>query len=284
MHAHDVTDANDFRLVRLAGAAGLGRRRGHLRDLPRPLRPLRRGRRRGRCRRGRCPPTGTTPVDRPRRGDAAAAVTAATSTGSSSHLDHIASLGVNTVYLTPFFPAESNHRYNASSFDEVDPLLGGDKALARLAQEVHARGWRLIGDLTANHSGDTHPWFRRARRTAAPPERDFFYFAGRRQRLRGLARRAARCRSSGTARGAAPPAPRRPGLRGRRWLRPPYDLDGWRVDVANMTGRLGADDFNPSVARPARDLAARRAGRAAHRRALPRRVRRSGRRRLARAR
>jgi len=33
-----------------------------------------------------------------------------------------------------------------------------------------------------------------------------------------------------------------------RWLRPPYDLDGWRIDVANMTGRRAADDFNAEVA------------------------------------
>ena len=46
--------------------------------------------------------------------------------GIREHLDHIQSLGVNTVYLTPIFPAHSNHRYDAASFDEVDPALGGD--------------------------------------------------------------------------------------------------------------------------------------------------------------
>ena len=46
--------------------------------------------------------------------------------GIIAHLDHIASLGVGTLYLTPLFPAESNHRYNASTFDRIDPLLGGD--------------------------------------------------------------------------------------------------------------------------------------------------------------
>ena len=57
--------------------------------------------------------------------------TGVTSTGIVEHLDHIASLGADTVYLTPFFPAESNHRYNATDFGVVDPLLGGDEALAR---------------------------------------------------------------------------------------------------------------------------------------------------------
>ncbi|HCU49176.1 MAG TPA: alpha-glycosidase, partial [Micromonosporaceae bacterium] len=52
--------------------------------------------------------------------------------GIVAHLDHIQSLGVNTIYLTPIFPARSNHRYDASTFDGVDPLLGGDIALKRL--------------------------------------------------------------------------------------------------------------------------------------------------------
>lgn len=52
--------------------------------------------------------------------------------GLRERLDHLTELGVNAVYATPFFPAESNHRYNAASFAEVDPLLGGDEALVAL--------------------------------------------------------------------------------------------------------------------------------------------------------
>ena len=59
--------------------------------------------------------------------------------GIVEHLDHVAEVGGTTVYLTPVFPAESNHRYNASTFDEVDPLLGGDDAYARLDRWV--TGW-----------------------------------------------------------------------------------------------------------------------------------------------
>ncbi len=48
--------------------------------------------------------------------------------GIEEHLDHLERLGVNLVYLTPVFPARSNHRYDALSFEEIDPLLGGDAA------------------------------------------------------------------------------------------------------------------------------------------------------------
>ncbi len=53
--------------------------------------------------------------------------------GVTEHLDHVAALGVSVLYTTPVFPGESNHRYNASTFDGVDPLLGGDDAYARLS-------------------------------------------------------------------------------------------------------------------------------------------------------
>lgn len=169
--------------------------------------------------------------------------------GITEHLDHLAALGVNALYLTPFFPAESNHRYNASSFDEVDPLLGGDKALARLSHEVHARGWHLLGDLTANHCGDTHSWFRRALEDVQSPEREFFYFPGPQDNnyeswLGHTTLPKFRYHSAELRRRLLDG----PGSVAGKWLGPPFELDGWRVDVANMTGRHAADDFNAQVA------------------------------------
>ncbi|MGH3769171.1 MAG: glycoside hydrolase family 13 protein, partial [Pseudonocardiaceae bacterium] len=169
--------------------------------------------------------------------------------GVRERLDHIAALGANALYLTPIFPAESNHRYNGSSFTEVDPLLGGNEAYTRLAEEVHRRGWHLVGDLTTNHCGSGHPWFRAASASPDSAEREMFYFDDevvngyeswfhvpslpklnwgstelRRQMLEG------------------------PDSVVQRWLRPPYQQDGWRIDVANMTGRRGADDYAAEVA------------------------------------
>jgi alpha-glucosidase len=96
--------------------------------------------------------------------------------GITAHLDHIASTGANTVYLTPIFPGRSNHRYDASTFDAVDPLLGGEEALARLSDALHARGMRLMGDLTTNHCGAGHEWFQRAIADPMAPEAQYFTF------------------------------------------------------------------------------------------------------------
>ena len=82
--------------------------------------------------------------------------------GVAEHLDHLQSRGVNFLYLTPLFPSRSNHRYDASSFDEIDPVLGGAEALGRLTRAAHVRGMKVLGDLTTNHTGDTHEWFQKA--------------------------------------------------------------------------------------------------------------------------
>ena len=85
-------------------------------------------------------------------------------------------LGANLIYLTPFFPATSTHRYDATTFDHVDPLLGGDDALRSLCDAAHARGIRVIGDITLNHTGYRHEWFERAQADRTRPSASFYIF------------------------------------------------------------------------------------------------------------
>ncbi|WP_141899153.1 glycoside hydrolase family 13 protein [Paramicrobacterium agarici] len=168
--------------------------------------------------------------------------------GIVGKLDHLQHLGVTMIYLTPVFPARSNHRYDSTNFDVVDPLLGGDDALVRLVHAAHERGMKVIGDLTTNHSGDAHEWFTAAHRNPDAAEADFYYWrdAGHEAyeswlgvpslpkfnwNSRELRQRFIEGENSVVA----------------RWLKPPYSLDGWRIDVANMTGRLGDDDLNAEV-------------------------------------
>jgi alpha-glucosidase len=54
--------------------------------------------------------------------------------GIEQRLDHVERLGANVLYLTPVFPAGSTHRYDSTTFEHVDPLLGGDEALASLTR------------------------------------------------------------------------------------------------------------------------------------------------------
>jgi alpha-glucosidase len=166
--------------------------------------------------------------------------------GIAAHLDHIESLGATVVYLTPFFPSRSNHRYDASSFDAVDPVLGGDEALTRLVDACHARGLRVMGDFTTNHTGAAHEWFRRAQDDPDSDERAFYlYEDGDYVSWLGVPSlpklnydsAELRRRVFDDAGGVV-----------RRWLTGSSGLDGWRVDVANMTGRYKEQDHNREVA------------------------------------
>jgi alpha-glucosidase len=156
--------------------------------------------------------------------------------GIEAHLDHIESLGANAIYLTPIFPAGSTHRYDSTTFDRVDPLLGGDDALVSLVRAAHARGMRVISDLTTNHTGDKHEWF-------VGGERDLYLFdgSGDYEAWWGI-------KSLPKLNWLSPELRRRLQDVTRKWLEPPYSLDGWRVDVANMSGRVAETDVNADVA------------------------------------
>ena len=72
--------------------------------------------------------------------------------GIAEHLDHLADLGVNAIYLNPIFQSPSNHRYHTHDYEKVDPLLGGNSALRELVREAHARNMRIMLDGVYNHA------------------------------------------------------------------------------------------------------------------------------------
>lgn len=155
--------------------------------------------------------------------------------GVQAHLDHLDRLGVNVLYLTPVFPAGSTHRYDASSFERVDPLLGGNEALAALTKAAHDRGLRVIGDLTLNHCGAQHDWFTTAKADQLAPERELFYFD---ETLPNGYESWLGIPSLPKLDWSSPELRRRMTAIAKLWLEPPYALDGWRIDVANMVGRF----------------------------------------------
>jgi alpha-glucosidase len=162
--------------------------------------------------------------------------------GIEQHLDHVVQLGANVIYLTPIFPAGSTHRYDSTTFDHVDPLLGGNEALEALTRAAHARGLRVISDLTTNHTGDKHEWF-------VAGERELYLFdeSGDYESWWGFKSLPKLNWRSNELRSRIQTV-------ARRWLAEPYSLDGWRVDVANMTGRTGDTDVNADVAPALREV------------------------------
>ncbi len=72
--------------------------------------------------------------------------------GIAEHLDYLDELGVTAVYLNPIFQSTANHRYHTHDYYQVDPILGGNKALGTLLDRAHQRGIRVILDGVFNHA------------------------------------------------------------------------------------------------------------------------------------
>ncbi len=79
--------------------------------------------------------------------------------GVAAKLDYIASLGVNTIYLSPIFEAYSNHKYDTGDYMSVDKMFGGDKAFSELILEARKRGMHVILDGVFNHTGNDSIYF-----------------------------------------------------------------------------------------------------------------------------
>jgi alpha-glucosidase len=166
----------------------------------------------------------------------------------SEHLDHITNLGVNGIYFTPLFPARSNHRYDASSFEVIDPILGGDAAFQALIKTAKKKGIRILGDLTSNHCGAGHTWLAKAKKDKKSKERSYFYWD---KSIKwgyigwfGL--------ESLPKLNFSSKALRKVMYEGKnsivkKWISPKYGMAGWRIDVGNMTGRQGAENHHTEV-------------------------------------
>ncbi len=85
--------------------------------------------------------------------------------GLIQRLDYLAEMGVNCLWLLPFYPSpRRDDGYDISDYRAVHPEYGTMADVKRFIHEAHARGIRVITELVINHTSDQHPWFQRARR------------------------------------------------------------------------------------------------------------------------
>ena len=97
--------------------------------------------------------------------------------GIIDHLDHIAGLGVDVIWLSPVYPSpQDDNGYDISDYQDIDPVFGDLAGFDELLAGVHARGLKLIMDLVVNHSSDEHPWFAESRSSKDNPKRDWYWW------------------------------------------------------------------------------------------------------------
>ncbi|MGB7539101.1 MAG: alpha-amylase family glycosyl hydrolase [Anaerolineales bacterium] len=100
--------------------------------------------------------------------------------GVISRLDYLndgtpRSLGVDAIWLSPFFPSPGlDFGYDVSDYCGIDPLFGTMADFDTLVAEAHRRGIRIVLDLVLNHTSHLHPWFVESRGARESPKRDWY--------------------------------------------------------------------------------------------------------------
>src|SRR3954470_3765585 len=98
--------------------------------------------------------------------------------GVTQKLDYIKSLGVDVIWLSPFYPSPmADFGYDVADYCGVDPVFGTLADFDVLVAEAHRRGIRVIVDLVPNHPSDRHPWFLESRSSRTNPKRDWYVWA-----------------------------------------------------------------------------------------------------------
>ena len=172
--------------------------------------------------------------------------------GVAEKLDHLVSLGITVLYLSPIFSAYSNHRYDTGNYETIDSILGGDAAFDHLVKEAHKRGIRIILDGVFNHTGDDSKYFNRrgnydsvgAYQSKFSPYADWFTFRSfpdsyecwwNIEIMPRLNHENTNCRHYFTADGGI----------AQKWLL--RGADGWRLDVADELSDAFLDELRTTV-------------------------------------
>jgi len=95
--------------------------------------------------------------------------------GIISHLDYLADLGIDALWLSPVYPSpDKDYGYDVSDHCNIDPRYGTLADFDRLVAGAHQRGIRMILDMVMNHTSDQHAWFQESRSSRDNPKRDWY--------------------------------------------------------------------------------------------------------------
>jgi len=158
--------------------------------------------------------------------------------GVRDKLDYIADLGITCIWLSPTFASPTHHGYDVTDYFRVEPRLGGDDALRALVEAAHTRGIRVLLDLALNHLSSQYAIFQDALSNPASPYRNWFYFDDS-----DIGYRAFFGEPSMPQINVHDPDARRWMLDIARYWPREFDIDGYRLDVADGPGPSFWTDF-----------------------------------------
>ncbi|MCR5608682.1 MAG: alpha-glycosidase [Lachnospiraceae bacterium] len=173
--------------------------------------------------------------------------------GIKEKIPYLKKLGITAVYINPVFYAATIHKYDCVDYTMVDPHFGGDKALSELCQELHKNDIKIMLDISINHTGIAHKWFNKdntffdqsvgAYNNSESEEREYYTFHEDNKfdcwyNVRTLPQlnydseklRNKIYRDSDSIL--------------KKWLKAPYNIDGWRFDVAEVMARKADNRYH----------------------------------------
>ncbi|RYG06129.1 MAG: alpha-amylase, partial [Chitinophagaceae bacterium] len=108
-------------------------------------------------------------------------------TGLIEKLDYIAQLGVNAIWLLPFYPSPMrDDGYDIAEYRDIHPAYGTMSEARRFIREAHKRNLRVITEMVINHTSDQHPWFQKSRHAKKGSKaRDFYVWSDTNQKYEG---------------------------------------------------------------------------------------------------
>ncbi|HNZ26257.1 MAG TPA: alpha-amylase family glycosyl hydrolase [Spirochaetota bacterium] len=172
--------------------------------------------------------------------------------GIKEKIPYLKELGITAIYFNPIFLARSNHRYDVEDYEKPDTLLGSETELLELLNECKDNGIRTIFDAVLNHTGVNHRWFdlldenngEGAYNNPNSKYRDYYYFKGNSSEYESwmdskilpqlnlknsdVKKKLLLDKNSVI----------------KKWLSPPFSIDGWRMDTASILGKFPVDQVD----------------------------------------
>ncbi len=162
--------------------------------------------------------------------------------GIRERLDYLVELGVNVLYMTPVFCSPTNHKYEITDYENVDPAFGGNEALKALIEKAHAHGMKVILDGVFNHISCRHPFFLDAKKNGRKSKYyDWFFW-----REDGSYATFANVKTMPKLNTANMELIRYFSDVAVMWMRD-YGADGWRLDVSDEMSHRFLRHFREAV-------------------------------------
>ncbi len=162
--------------------------------------------------------------------------------GIREKLPYLKDLGVNVLYMTPVFCSPSNHKYEITDYETVDPAFGGNEALKQLIDDAHSMGIRVMLDGVFNHCSWEHPFFRDAQKRGT----DSLYYDWFFWNPDGSHRTFGSVKNMPKLNTGNPQVIRYFSQVAVDWMRN-YGVDGWRLDVSDEISHKFLRQFRDAV-------------------------------------